>query len=193
MGVRHRHRVKGSSCRLCADRATGEVRDEAFRRGDASRSGCAKRGRRVRRMELAARVRASGSAARAFLWRRRESNPRPRTHRSERLQACSAIGSRPTAGGGRPTGGPAILGSRTSGDGHSFGAEPVRWRRYPNHGPNSERRRYLTLVRRRVRDFASHLHWCRWIYEANRRPRLAALPENRPRRNQVAPVCVHKF
>src|SRR5262249_36229056 len=43
--------------------------------------------------------------------------------------------------------------------------------------------------RRRVRDRSSHLLCCRWIYEANRRPRLAALPENRPRRNQVAPVC----
>ena len=29
----------------------------------------------------------------------------------------------------------------------------------------------------------------RWINEADRGPRLAALPENRPRRNQVAPVC----
>jgi hypothetical protein len=28
------------------------------------------------------------------------------------------------------------------------------------------------------------------FYEADRGPRLAALPENRPRRNQVAPVCV---
>jgi ribosomal-protein-alanine N-acetyltransferase len=27
------------------------------------------------------------------------------------------------------------------------------------------------------------------FYEADRGPRLAALPENRPRRNQVAPVC----
>src|SRR5947207_147276 len=32
--------------------------------------------------------------------------------------------------------------------------------------------------------------WSEWRRrESNRRPRLAALPENRPRRNQVAPVC----
>jgi hypothetical protein len=44
----------------------------------------------------------------------------------------------------------------------------------------------------RVRS-CSHLLWCRLIYEANRRPRLAALPENRPRRDLVAPVCVFRF
>ena len=35
------------------------------------------------------------------------------------------------------------------------------------------------------------LHLCvsRWINEADRGPRLATQPENRPRRNQVAPVC----
>src|SRR5437867_12000891 len=32
--------------------------------------------------------------------------------------------------------------------------------------------------------------WFRLFYEADRRPRLAALPENRPRRNHGAPVCV---
>jgi hypothetical protein len=44
----------------------------------------------------------------------------------------------------RPTAGLAILRCRTSGDWLSFGAEPVRWRRYPSHGPSSERRRHLT-------------------------------------------------
>src|SRR6266540_828692 len=64
----------------------------------------------------------------------------------ERLQAYSAIESRPTAGGGRPTGGPAILWCRAPGDWLSLGAEPVIWRRYPSHGPSSERRRYLTTL-----------------------------------------------
>ena len=41
-----------------------------------------------------------------------------------------------------------------------------------------------------MRVHSSHLFVSRWIYEADRGPRLAALPENRPRRNQVAPVCV---
>jgi len=31
--------------------------------------------------------------------------------------------------------------------------------------------------------------WFRLFYEADRRPRLAALPERRPRRNLIAPVC----
>src|SRR5438132_11127652 len=35
----------------------------------------------------------------------------------------------------------------------------------------------------------SHLCFSRWINEADRGPRLAAQPENRPRRNLVAPVC----
>ena len=49
----------------------------------------------------------------------------------------------------------------------------------------------LASTRRRVRvRSCSHLLWCRLIYEANRRPRLATLPENRPRRNLIAPVCV---
>src|SRR5207302_8372927 len=114
-------------------------------------------------------------------------------HRSERLQACSAIGSRPTAGGGRPTGGPAILLCRALGDWLSLRAEPVSWRRYPNHGPNSERRRYLTRLGGECEIVLRTCFVCRWIYEANRRPRLAALPENRPRRNQVAPVCRPNF
>jgi hypothetical protein len=44
-----------------------------------------------------------------------------------------------------PTAGLAILWCRASGDWLSLGAEPVFWRRYPNHGPSSERRRYLVL------------------------------------------------
>jgi hypothetical protein len=49
----------------------------------------------------------------------------------------------------------------------------------------------LASTRRRVRvRSCSHLLLCRLIYEANRRPRLATLPENRPRRNLIAPVCV---
>ena len=75
------------------------------------------------------------------------------------------------------------------GDWLSLRAEPVSWRRYPNHGPNPERRRYLTRLGGECEIVLRTCFVCRWIYEANRRPRLAALPENRPRRNQVAPVC----
>src|SRR5437867_8056637 len=40
-----------------------------------------------------------------------------------------------------------------------------------------------------MRDRSSHLRLSRLFYEADRGPRLAAQPENRPRRNLVAPVC----
>ena len=46
------------------------------------------------------------------------------------------------------------------------------------------------VLRRRVRDYDPHLHWSRLFYEADRGPRPAAQPENRPRRDLVAPVCV---
>src|SRR5438093_813520 len=36
---------------------------------------------------------------------------------------------------------------------------------------------------------SSHLRLSRLFYEADRGPRLAAQPENRPRRDLVAPVC----
>jgi hypothetical protein len=64
----------------------------------------------------------------------------------------------------------------------------------PDPGPRAQpgsASPYLASTRRRVRvRSCSHLLWCRLIYEANRRPRLAALPENRPRRDLIAPVCV---
>jgi hypothetical protein len=63
----------------------------------------------------------------------------------------------------------------------------------PAPGPRAEPRSaspHLASTRRRMRvRSCSHLLWCRLIYEANRRPRLAALPENQPRRDLVAPVC----
>ena len=79
-------------------------------------------------------------------WRRRESNPRPRTHRKERLQACPAIWIRPPAG---------------SQAAHRRASHPLEsrsgqlalprrqarcWRRIPSHGPKTERRRYLTRL-----------------------------------------------
>jgi len=79
-------------------------------------------------------------------WRRRESNPRPRTHREEPLQACPAIGFRPPAGSQaayRRASHP--LESRSG-----RLALPRRqarcWRRIPSHGPKTERRRYLTRL-----------------------------------------------
>ena len=89
----------------------------------------------------------------------------------------------------RPTAGLAILRCRASGDWLSLGAEPVGWRRYPSHGPSSERRRYLTRLGSECEFVIRTYVFSRLINEADRGPRLAALPENRPRRNQVAPVC----
>jgi hypothetical protein len=115
--------------------------------------------------------------------RGRESNPRPRTHREEPLQACPAIGFRPPAGSQaayRRASHP--LESRSG-----RLALPRRqarcWRRIPSHGPKTERRRYLTRLGGECEIVLRTCFVCRWIYEANRRPRLAALPENRPRRN----------
>ena len=63
------------------------------------------------------------------------------------------------------------------------------WRRYPSHGPSSERRRHLTGLGGECEIVLRTYLVSRLISEADRGPRLAALPENRPRRNQVAPVC----
>ena len=74
-------------------------------------------------------------------WRRRESNPRPRSHRQSvyKLRLPLKFARRPVSS--RPTAGLAILRCRALGDWLSRRAEPVRWRRYPSHGPSSERRR----------------------------------------------------
>ena len=88
----------------------------------------------------------------------------------------------------RSTVGLAILKCRASGDWLSIGAEPDRLAPLPEPGPSSERRRLPSFARRRVRDRSSHLRFSRLINEADRGPGLAALPENRPRRNLIAPV-----
>ena len=93
--------------------------------------------------------------------------------------------------GSRPTDGLAILWCRASGDWLSLGAEPVsdaatratgRARSDAlRYGLGSESECGVVL-----RTYVSS----RLFYEADRGPRLAALPENRPRRYLVAPVCV---
>jgi hypothetical protein len=61
----------------------------------------------------------------AVRWRRRESNPRPRSHRQSvyKLRLPLNFARRPV--GSRPTAGLAILWCRASGDWLSLGAEPV--------------------------------------------------------------------
>jgi hypothetical protein len=96
-------------------------------------------------------ARHSASARGSFLawnlrWRRRESNPRPRTHRKEPLQACPAISLHPPAGCRPPTDGLAILWKSRSGRLALPRRQARCWRRIPSHGPKTERRRYLTRL-----------------------------------------------
>ena len=127
---------------------------------------------------------------RSFEWRRRESNPRPRTHRpsvyerSPGFDLARRDGSRTTT---RRASHPRLsrLGRL---------ALPRRRARSlaPRPGPRAQpggTSPYLVETRRRVRDRSSHLRCSRLFYEADRGPRLAARPENRPRRNLIAPVC----
>ena len=95
------------------------------------------------------------------------------------------------AGGGRPTGGPAYpLDVEPPAIGAPSAPSPIVGAPYPGLGPNRDGTSPdLVCARRRVRDRSSHLRLCRLFYEADRRPRLAARPENRPRRDLVAPVC----
>jgi hypothetical protein len=86
-----------------------------------------------------------------------------------------------------PTGQP-ILWSHPSGDQRSFGASPfsdaatrTTGRIRSDASPNYLGGECEIVIRTYVDS--------RWFNEANRGPRLAARPENRPRRNLVAPVC----
>jgi hypothetical protein len=92
--------------------------------------------------------------------------------------------------GSRPTDGLAILWCRASGDWLSLGAEPVSDAATRATGrTRSDALRYgLGSESECVFVLRTYVE-SRLFYEADRGPRLAALPENRPRRNQVAPVC----
>ena len=87
----------------------------------------------------------------------------------------------------RPTAGPAILRCRAAGDWLSLGAEPVS---DAATDPRAEAgaTRHLTGLggecEIRIRTYVGSRCFTR-----PPGPRLAAQPENRPRRNQVAPVC----
>src|SRR5262249_36164529 len=88
----------------------------------------------------------------------------------------------------RPTAGPAILWSHPSGDWLSFGASPFMT---PLPSPRAERgaTRCLTQLGSECELFIRTYVGSRLFYEADRGPRPAAQPENRPRRDLVAPVC----
>ena len=90
---------------------------------------------------------------------------------------------------GRPPEGLAILSSPASGDWLSLGGEPVSDAATRPTG-RSRSDALTNSVRQRVRVRRSHLRDSRLFYEADRGPRLAALPENRPRRDLIAPVCI---
>jgi GNAT superfamily N-acetyltransferase len=88
----------------------------------------------------------------------------------------------------RPTAGPAILWSHPSGDWLSFGASPFMT---PLPPPRAERgaTRCLTQLGSECEFVIRTYVGSRLFYEADRGPRPAAQPENRPRRDLVAPVC----
>ena len=92
--------------------------------------------------------------------------------------------------GSRPTAGLAILWCRASGDWLSLGAEPVSDAATRATGrARSDALRYGLGSESECGVVLRTCVCSRLFYEADRGPRLAALPENRPRRNQVAPVC----
>ena len=92
--------------------------------------------------------------------------------------------------GSRPTDGLAILWRRASGDWLSLGAEPVSDAATRATGrARSDALRYGLGSESECGVVLRTYVKSRLFNEANRGPRLAALPENRPRRNQVAPVC----
>src|SRR5919197_1873525 len=92
--------------------------------------------------------------------------------------------------GSRPTAGLAILWCRASGDWLSVGAEPVSdaATRATGRARSDALRYWLGSESECVIVLRTYVE-SRLFYEANRGPRLAALPENRPHRNQVATVC----
>ena len=93
--------------------------------------------------------------------------------------------------GSRPTAGLAILWCRASGDWLSLRAEPVydAATRTTGRARSDALRYWLGSESECVIVLRTYFE-SRLFYEADRGPRLAALPENRPRRSQVAPVCV---
>ena len=88
----------------------------------------------------------------------------------------------------RPTAGPAILWSHPSGDWLSFGASPFMTP-LPEPRAESGATRRLTQLSGECEFVIRTYVGSRLFYEADRGPRPAAQPENRPRRNLVAPVC----
>ena len=91
---------------------------------------------------------------------------------------------------GNPPTGPAILRCRTSGDRVPSVPSPLVVAATRATGRARERRAQLRIRQRgRVRCSCSHL-CCSRGFTRPPGPRLAALAENRPRRNQVAPLLV---
>ena len=92
--------------------------------------------------------------------------------------------------GSRPTAGLVILGCRTSGDDVPSVPSPFVDAADRTTGrARSDALRYWLGSESECRVVFRTCCWSRLFYEADRGPRLAALPENRPRRNLIAPVC----
>jgi hypothetical protein len=93
--------------------------------------------------------------------------------------------------GSRPTAGLVILWCRTSGDDVPSVPSPFVDAACRTTGrARSDALRYFLGSESECRVVFRTCIDSRLFYEANRGPRLAALPANRPRRNLVAPVCL---
>ena len=77
-------------------------------------------------------------------WRRRESNPRPSSHRQSLYKRVPPSDLARPAGGGQPTDRASHPWLSHLRRWRSFGAEPVRCRRFPGHGPSSGATRSAT-------------------------------------------------
>ncbi len=122
-------------------------------------------------------------------WRRRESNPRPRTHREERLQACPAIRLRPPAGSQaayRRTSHPSLsrLGRLALPRQRARSLTPL-----PDPRAETGATRCLG-ARQRVRLRDPHLLCFPVVLRGRPGTSACSSSGDRPRRNQIAPVCL---
>ena len=137
----------------------------------------------------APQARLPARSGRSGKWRRRESNPRPQPHRLSVYKHRRHLDLARRLECHRPTGEPAILECRASDDWLFFGAEPVSWRPTGSRALPASRR-HLSCLRQRVRDRCdSHLCFAGGFTRPTGDLGLQLIRMDRPRRNQVAPVC----
>ena len=122
---------------------------------------------------------------RQFRWRRRESNPRPRSHEESVYKRIPGFRFARMAAPGQatPRASPSLM-SRSAAEAFPLPASPLNDAGGPSRGLEGPAR--CLVPRRRVRDQIPHLRFP-GILRGHLEPRLATLPESQPCRNQVAP------